>query len=63
MKILQHGHKSPETEKVCTIYCACGCRFQFGNKDPLIEEDNIYHFIKCPDCGNRFRLKLTFFLE
>lgn len=68
MNIIQHGRKSSETEKICTIYCDCGCRFQFGNKDPLIEEqwdkwDNIYRFIRCPDCGNRFRLKPAFFLE
>lgn len=66
MRILQHAPKKTDVEIVCTISCACGCKFEFGPNDPLIEEhldkwDNTNHYIKCPDCGNSFHLRPCFF--
>ena len=68
MKILQHAPKKTEAEKVCTISCACGCRFEFDSDDPLIERqldkwDRTCSFIKCPECGNKFYLKPSFFCK
>jgi hypothetical protein len=68
MKILQHAPKRNSYQKVCTISCACGCRFEFGPDDPLIEHqldkwDRTYSFIKCPECGNKFHLKPSFFYK
>lgn len=68
MKILQHGRyvDNPETQRVCDITCACGCRFLFTNRDPAIERDNycekIPAYIKCPECNTPFRLSALFFL-
>lgn len=68
MKILQHAPEKIPIKKICTISCTCGCCFEFSPDDPLIEHqlnkwDCTYSFIKCPECGNKFRLNPSFFCK
>jgi hypothetical protein len=66
MKILQY--QCPALKEVCTVHCACGCQFEFEKTDPCIEMqldkwDNAHYYIRCPECGNRFHLRNSFFLK
>lgn len=67
MKILRHAPTKTVAEKVYTIDCPCGCKFEFTNTDPAIEEvlnkyDHTEYYISCPDCGTMFRLSDCIFL-
>lgn len=70
MKILKHGiygSYNEKHERVCTISCACGCEFQFTKDDPCIltkiyPNGRKHRFTVCPECGNIFPIKGSFFL-
>lgn len=67
MKVLRHAPKKTAVEKVCTIDCPCGCKFEFTNTDPAIQKtlnkyDHTEGRIACPDCGTIFRLSVKFFV-
>ena len=48
MKILKHGKKF--IERRYTTKCACGCVFEFNEKDIDIGSYSGKEYITCPEC-------------
>ena len=55
MKIIHHGIHNATI--IYQILCSCGCEFEFDKDDSTILCSNdYYHIIKCPDCGQIFKI-------
>ena len=68
MKILTKGINPKKYTPDYTIYCRCGCTFEFDLTDKAIyvkkdKLDRPIFFIKCPNCQSEFHVRRVFNLS